>query len=152
MRVEVDQSGKIELTQKPTVVAMANGRRYSIRIAAQAKRDVFKELEKRYPTRSPTTHKLLIFATLLYLLLRNHIKTLDTVIVDVEYQGHMSKVKEHLLNLFRRHRIEVAPEVIDYRPIGKKSPAHDLAIKAFRGKVLPDKEVTAEEVLAEFRK
>gem|GEM_PF-5755714 len=35
--------------------------------------------------------------------------------------------------------------------VGKKSPAHDLAIKVFKVKASPDREVSAQEVLAEFR-
>jgi hypothetical protein len=42
--------------------------------------------------------------------------------------------------------------VINFHRIGKRSPAHDLAIKVFKGKVPPDREISAKEVLKEFRK
>jgi hypothetical protein len=93
---------------------------------------------------------MLVFSTLLFLLLKDHIYRLSRVTVDVEYDGHSATIKEHVLNLFRRHRIMLDPEMLHFRRIGKKSPAHDLALKVFNYKVLPSQKITAEEVLAEF--
>jgi hypothetical protein len=44
MDVEIDQSGKVEQTDRPTAIALANGIRFSILISAQAKTEVFDEL------------------------------------------------------------------------------------------------------------
>jgi hypothetical protein len=66
VRVEVDQSGKVELTQHPTVLAFANGIQFSIFVSAQAKREILEELEKRRPTNNSTHHHILVFATLLF--------------------------------------------------------------------------------------
>ncbi len=152
MQAEVDQSGKIEWTQKPTVVALSNGIHSSVMISAKDKRYLLKELARRQPARNRTMHRLLVFATLLFILLKENINRLDQIVVEDEYQGHSPTIKEHILNLFRRHKKEVDPQKIIFRRIGKSSPAHDLAITVFRGKSLPSRKLKAAEVLTEFRK
>lgn len=150
MQVEVDQSGKVEVTQKATVLALAGEVNFSLLLSAEVKRKVLAELERRRPDRSRTMHRMLVFSTLLFLLLKDHIHKLNRIIVDVEYDGHSATIKEHVLNLFRRRRMMLDPEMLHFRRIGKKSPAHDLALKVFNYKVSPSQKVTAEEILAEF--
>jgi hypothetical protein len=150
MHAEVDQSGKIEWTQKPTALALANGTRFSIFVSAKTKRDIFNALKLRRPDRGEAKLHILVFATLLFLLLKDHISRLDGVVVDVEYQGHDRAIKEHFLNLCRRHKIKTPPYLLSFHLVGKKSPAHDLAIAVFRGDVKADVEIRVEEVLAEF--
>lgn len=150
MRVEVDQSGKIEWTQKPTALALANGIRYSVFISAKAKREVLEELERRRPTNNRTNHHLLVFATLLFLLLRDQLPRLTQVVVDVEYHGHDARIKEHFLNLCRRHNIQIDRHVISFHRVGKKSPAHNLAIAVFRGDTTPSREIQAHHLLREI--
>src|SRR6266545_4282029 len=104
MNVEVDQSGKVEWTQKPTALALANGTRFSIFISATAKREIFNALKRKKAERSETKLHILVFATLLFLLLKDRISRLESVTVDVEYVGHSAAIKEHFLNLCRRHK------------------------------------------------
>jgi hypothetical protein len=152
VRVEIDQSGKVEWTQKPTVLAFANGTRFSVFISARDKRILLKELEQTKPERSRTMQRVLVFATLLFILLREHIDKLAQVVIDDEYQGHSPTIKEHLLNLLRRSKKRIDPHTIAFQRIGKHSPAHDLAINVFRGTVPASRKLSASEVLAEFRK
>lgn len=150
MRVEVDQSGKVEWTQKPTVLALANGTQFSVLVSAQTKREVLVELEKKRPTNNSTNHHLLFFSTLLFLLLADQLSKLTHIVVDVEYHGHDGRIKEHFLNLCRRHNIQVEPQAISFHRVGKKSPAHNLAIAVFRGEVKPDRVLQAKEILREL--
>lgn len=110
MQVEVDQSGKIEWTQKPTVLAFANGKHFSIFLSAQAKRAILKEVANRRPNRSRTMHRLLVFATLLYILLKDHVDNINLVKLDIEYTEHEATIREHVLNLFRRRKRVVNPD------------------------------------------
>ena len=126
------------------------GHVFSIFISAKAKREIFSELKRKRVSRSETKLHILVFATLLFLLLKDHISRLESVIVDVEYHGHDRSIKEHFLNLCRRHRIKVPSSFSAFTLVGKKSPAHDLAIQVFRGKTKADKEINASEVLGEF--
>ena len=152
MRVEVDQSGRVDETNKPTVLALANGMSFTIRLSGRAKREILSDLRRRRK-RKPVqkTLYILIFATLVYLLLKEHIEKLSTVVIDTELMGHEGDIKAHIVNLFLRHGKEVKPDVFQFRQIGKKSPAHALAIKVFRGKERADREIGVDEVLAHFK-
>lgn len=150
MRVEVDQSGKVEKSQQVTVLAFSNGTHYSVLVSVQTKRIVLEELARRRPERTRTNHHLLFFTTLLFLLLADHLSRISTLIIDVEYHGHDGRIKEHLLNLCRRHHIPFDPQSISFHRVGKKSPAHDLAIAVFRGERKPHRELYPEEILREI--
>lgn len=150
MRVDVDQSGRVDRTDQPTVLALANGSRYTIRISAAAKREVIKTL--RQGGQSGKTLYILMFSTLLYLLLVEKIDSLSSVVIDTELLGHEPTIKVHVLNLFRRRGKTIESEVLTFRQIGKHSPAHATAIGVFRREIMPDREITAQELLAEFEK
>jgi len=87
---------------------------------------------------------------LLYLLLRDHLEGLALAIIDPEYPGFEPVIKNRILTLCLRQGVKVYKDHLTFQLVGKKSPAHDLAIKVFKGKALPDQEISAEEVLAEF--
>lgn len=129
---EVDLSGKVENVEEPTVLALANGLKFSIYLSGQTKKEVLDELRRRNPSRSPTKIHIQIFATLLFILLRDHILQLQSVLIDSEYQGHEVLIKEHLFNLFHKQGIMVEPASINILKLNKQSPAHNLAICAFR--------------------
>ncbi len=150
MQVEIDQSGKIEWTQKPTVLALSNDMRFSILIPANEKRKILLALRQRRSRWSRTFINVSVFSTLLYLLLKDHIGKLSFIVIDPEYQGHEPMIKDRIMTLCRRKGIEVHKDQLTFQRVGKKSPAHNLAIKVFRGKVPPDREISAKEVLAEF--
>jgi len=156
MRAEIDQSGKFDQTDKPTVLALANDIEFSVRVSAVEKRKCFQILRsQRSDKNRRTTLYVLLFATLVYLLLREHVHRLDSIVIDTEFSGHEGTIKTHLHNLFNRQGVLVPSTAISFRQIGKSSPAHDLAIRVFRGKQLPDREIDAREmreILREFRK
>ncbi|GAB4462602.1 MAG: hypothetical protein Kow00120_29380 [Anaerolineae bacterium] len=148
--VEVDQSGRVDETNRATVLALADGMAYSVAISAGDKRECIQALRGRRWGKDPTTLYVLLFATLLYLLLREHAGKLDRVIIDTEYPGHEAIIKGHVLNLFQRSGVRVDPMIFSFQQVGKKSPAHALGARVFRGKAAPDRRLTAAEVLAEF--
>lgn len=149
MSFEVDQSGKIGDTKVLTVLALTNDVSHTIAILANSKRACLHELRKR--GKSGTRLYVDLFAVALFFLLRDHIARLPEVTIDVEYPGHSRTVKEHLLNLLHRAGESVSPERIAFRRIGKASPAHHKAIAVYRGQKEPDRIVSAEELLGEFR-
>jgi len=149
MHTDIDMSGRIEETNLPTVLALANGISYTIRISARDKRILLAALKKLRPKRSATLHHVLVFSTLVFYLLREHASALHQVTIDLEYSGYEASIKEHILNLCQRYRLTLRCEIVSQQ-VGKKSPAHDLAIKVYRGKRNADRVVTAEELLREF--
>jgi uncharacterized membrane-anchored protein YjiN (DUF445 family) len=150
MQVEVDQSGKVENSRMATVLAFANGKRRAISIPATVKRKSIRELRQRGQKGSSFYYQ--IFATGLYLLLKDDITRINRLIVDVEYRRKDAIIREHLLNLFRRAGKKVDADQIQFARITKKSPAHRAAIQVLRGQKKPEHTVTIEELLKEFPK
>ena len=77
MQVEVDQSGKVEQTNKVTVLAFANGVEWSILISASQKRKVLAVLKERRPQWSTRLTIVYVFSVLVYLLVKDHIEVIE---------------------------------------------------------------------------
>ena len=148
MRVEVDQSGRFENTSQDTVVAFSNGECFSILIPARVKRACIERMRRR-GIKPPRT-QVLLFATALYLLLKEHIHHIDLVEIDQEYVGHEHLINQHVRNLFARAGVRVYQDKFRFVLVGKKSPAHKVAIETFRGRRQPDKVIFLEEMLVEL--
>jgi hypothetical protein len=148
MNVEVDQSGKIGDTKVPTALAFSNTKSHAILIPATVKRACLQELRRQ--GKSGTTLYMQLFATGLYLLLKDHIQGLTLIIIDVEYPGYNAMIKQHLVNLMWRAGIAVPTARIQFQHIGKKSRAHQHAKAVFLGVAKPNKVITLDEILAEF--
>ncbi len=142
-------SGRIEETNRPTVIAVANDISSTILISAREKRLLLKELKKRRPGRSAKLHHVLVFSTLVFYLIREHLGEFQQITIDLEYQGHEASIKEHVLNLCYRYGLKVKGEIV-FLQVGKKSPAHEKAIAVYRGKARADRIITAREILREL--
>ena len=136
MKIQIDQSSKIEYTSKNTVIAFSNGRQKSLLIKASDKRkleEIFREIKR------PEIFVYKTFAVLVYLLIRADLKDIQEIIIDQEYQGKEPIIKDFLLQIIRKnHKNAVGKEEIFFSCIGKKSRAHQKALQTFQGKIKPD--------------
>ncbi len=130
MRIEIDQSGKIENTNRPTIIAYSNKNNDVLLISAKDK----KEIQKYF--RNLGKPKLFIYLTFIVIvsyLIKDHIKNGDQIIIDREYPGYekliSKKVKEIIVENSNTKDISVY-----ISQIGKKSNAHDLAWKELQSK------------------
>lgn len=141
----IDQSGKIEDTNKLTVIAFANGKVKSLKITAVEKQKLIKVMrEMDYPKK---VFIFKIFACLIYVLLKDEKwHSGDALIIDREYKGHEGIIKDVLLHLFRE--TNNGEPAIQFSEVGRKSLAHLKAIAVFRGEVKPDIIVKAGDVLS----
>jgi hypothetical protein len=73
------------------------------------------------------------FAILIFLLIAKHFKkkTLQ-IVIDREYPGYDKLIKQFIVEICLKKGIRLDPRLIHFSAIGKKSKAHDIAIKAFR--------------------
>lgn len=128
MRVEIDQSGKLEDTNRLTVIALSTGKTIGI-IARekQALQKYFRQINKRRQYIYKT------FAILVFLIIKSGEK-LDEIVIDREYPGQEPLIKSYLLELLRSVDYPIHKRSIIFRSIGKKSMAHALAYKAFQNK------------------
>jgi hypothetical protein len=91
-----------------------------------------------------------LFALGLYFLVAPHIAQIDAIYVDVEYPGQDDAIRRHLLNYLKRDKLALHGLRIGFTFVGKKSPAHKLALATFRGELPADQRVTLEMILAKF--
>ena len=144
MGYQIDQSGKIERTNKTTVVALANDNLKSIKITAVEKQRLLAALKEiEYPK---TNYVYRVFATLIFILTRN--EKLETLEIDKEYPGHESVIKDMFIHLYSHYNLKM-PEIA-FTLVGKKSSAHKIALPTFQAKLKPTVIVRAEEVLKMF--
>jgi hypothetical protein len=130
MKYQIDQSGKIEQTNKITVIAFSNSKHGSVKLAARNKRylqDIYRQAGK------PKSYILQVFSALLYLLFEKHKLEKTMVIIDKEYMGHEALIKSYLIQLAdKRNKIKLSPENIGFGFVGKGSNVHGVASKAFK--------------------
>ncbi len=141
MPYQIDQSGKIEQTNRHTVVTLANGHTKTVRISAAEKQRLIKAMIiLDYPIRN---YAYKIFAALSFLLIRQF--PLSFVQIDTEYTGHSANIKQIIEQLMEID-FKKCPE-IEFGFIGKKTNAHLMGIAVYRGERLVDMTVQAKDIL-----
>lgn len=134
MIYKIDQSGKIEQTEKDTVLAAVNSKEYSVIVIAKDKR----RLQESFRLAGkPELFIYAVFATILAKLIKS--LTSKNVIVDKEYSGQTKIIEKMIKNLDEKI-------IITWKTIGKNSSAHELAYKTFKGKLRANKRLTYEEI------
>ncbi len=129
---EVDQSGKIEDTSRDTVLALANGVRFSVLIPSTVKRECVQSLREQ--GLSGQTLYFQMFATALFFLLKDKLHQVSTIIIDEEYTGKNDQIMEHLTNLLWRQGITIEAERVQFQLIRisgaglRESHPHDVTI------------------------
>ena len=117
-RIYIDQSGKIEETGKPTVLAFSNSSNGSLIISAKHKRDVQRIYRERGRAKIYTIQ---VFSAMIYLLLEKHRISDKPVMIDLEYEGREGLIKTYILQLVRKRRkIKLSPFDLGFIGIGKK--------------------------------
>ncbi len=142
MKVEIDQSGKIEDTNRDTVIAFANGRRRAVLITSKTKRrlqEVYRQIGQ------PRVFVINTFCAGLALLLKKELKSGDIVLIDEEYSGYEQLIEA----LLRKMLGEKHDPNISFMQVGKSSPAHILAVSVYRGALKADRLLTFEELYKE---
>lgn len=137
MKIEIDQSGKIEDTHHDTIIAYTNGQTKSLKIPSGTKRDIQKLFRKIGEPRSYVIHT---FTTLIYLLIADELDELTDVVIDIEYPGFESVISR-LLTIICQGEKGIVPDIY-FKLVGKRSKAHKTALKVFRGKSKSDQEIS----------
>ena len=141
MRVEVDQSGKVEQLDCDTVLAFSNSEQYAVLLPKSLKRRIF--LHYRSRTKQ---FRYKLFAICLYYCLKDYLQHLTLVMIDCEYTGKEQLIKSFLLGFIRTSWKECDGKLIRFGLIGKQSNAHAVAIDVFRGNRKPNKILSEPEI------
>ena len=94
MRIEVDQSGKIEQLNFDTYIAFSNHEEYCIKFSRKIKKEVIYEYK---PKVSQIIQRL--FAICIFYCLENYVKKEELITIDLEYVGWESDIKTYLIPL-----------------------------------------------------
>ncbi len=146
----VNLSGKLKSPQSPSVLALAGSKNFTLMISAEEKKVIFDRLKKERPGSSLIRHRIQVYATMIFVLLKNRVADVDQVRIDVEYTGYEAAIKEHLLNLLRRRNISASAKKITVSRLMPGDAAASLARKVLQGKQKPDGWMTAKDILDEF--
>lgn len=144
---EVDQSNKIECSGY-TALALTNDKDYTIRISGREKWAVMAYLTRRRRG-SRKFNRLRLFAVALYYLLQE-LPAGEQVTIDTEYTGHEQDIRSMLLNLLWRDDPDFDADRITFGYVGKKSPAHKMALAVYRRKAKADRTLKADDLLRQI--
>jgi len=86
------------------------------------------------------------FSVLVYILIKDRLKSTDDVYIDREYEGYNKLIKQIIIDLYEDNGNAAEKPSLHFANIGKKSRAHFLAINAYRKKKA-DLKVTSGDVL-----
>ncbi|MEK9143405.1 MAG: hypothetical protein AAB481_02140 [Patescibacteria group bacterium] len=98
MNVQIDQSNKVEQTEKDTVIALSNGVKFSVLIRAKDKRVIQNEFRLRGQPRNFT---IFTFSMLLVFLLKK-VKPRVPIVIDLEYKDKENIIREKLILYSKR--------------------------------------------------
>lgn len=143
MKIEIDQSGKVEKTSKPTVIGFSNSFQRTILISAKEKQKLQREFRK---IGKPKAFIYQTFNVMIFILIKDYAKKLDSIIIDKEYPGKEQDIKLQIYSLFAKHQITIEPKIIIFKEIGKKSNAHNISYLAYK-KRKADIIISAKDVL-----
>lgn len=130
MRIEIDQSGKLENTNVSTAVGFSNGKSKSIIISSREKiklQKYFRDIGKR------RIYIYFSFSALIYLLIKSE-KSIEEMIIDTEYPGQEPLIKNYIVNLCGASKKKFDKRQLYFKQIGKKSRAHYISITSYRTK------------------
>jgi len=145
MKVEIDQSGKIEKTSRHTYLAFSNHEHFVVKISSTEKR----KLQRYFRTIGKSRLFVYItFAALITLILKKLKSKSCQIIIDVEYPGRNNQIK-HFIKTFSPMLLA---DDISFCRIGKKSRAHFLAYGTAIRKLRPDLVVNADQILMIIKK
>ncbi len=142
MSYQIDQSGKIEQTERNTVIACINSQEITILLKKSEKRKLQKvfislEMKKFFP--------YLTFAALLALLIKK-LKPKTKIIIDKEYFGHEGLIEDKVKIYLEQLGLTNLPQ-IEWGHVGKLSKAHNLGYLVAINKKKPNLTVDSKEIM-----
>lgn len=143
MKIEIDQSNKVEQTSKSTVVAFSDGINRSIELSSKEKQILqkyFRSIGK------PRLFVLLTFCALVYMLVESFLDSNLEMAIDREYTGYDQLIKQKIIGFARIFRKKLDKSQITFREIGKKSAAHQLAYFSAQKKIF-NQRITAKQIV-----
>lgn len=142
---QIDQSGKIEQTNKDTVICLANGTWDTILIKAATKRSLLEVFRRNG---QPRNYILFTFCASLAILIERNIGV-GRIVIDREYYGKEPIIKKLLEEMSKKIKEKAT---LEFGLVGKTSRADFIAGEVFSGKIKPKTLITKKELLKQIKK
>lgn len=146
MAYQIDQSGKIEQTNKDTVIAYSNDTQYSILIPRRLKRKV-QEVFRLHGFTSLFIYYL--FSVGVYYLIES-IERISDITIDTEYPSKDKTIRGFLHGFLEKNR--KPSHNIHFARIGNRPKAHYAAKDVFDKKIKPDRILGLKEIIRILKK
>lgn len=130
MKVEIDQSGKIEYTSVSTVVADSLGN--TVLVKSTTKQYILQLYRSQNKPRLYIFH---LFSLLLAILIQSSFHARQIYVIDKEYQGHEEVIAGLVIKYARILGFSLGRNQLKFALVGKKSLSHEFANKRFRRKI-----------------
>lgn len=137
MKIEIDQSGKIEETNKNTILAFSNGEKNVIVITANIKRQL-QEIFRRQGQ-----PKLFIYRTFtagIFLLVKPYLGKITDITIDIEWTGKERLISDIFSEFIQKNNLPEKP-ILHFQLLGKESKAHILAWNIYKALVRKSKKM-----------
>ncbi len=144
MKIEIDQSGRVEYTSTSTTLADSVGNSIVVRSTnKQYMQKVYREAQK------PRMYVLEIFSLMMaFLISETYSSTMqNTYIIDSEYIGREQEIKTYLFRFLKRLNCPLKPDMVTFGHIGKKSKAHMYAYASYKDRSKATIELSIEKML-----
>lgn len=138
VRAEVDCVGRLDDLTCDTVLSISAGLSFSIVLPAKEKQNALLSIQKGEPGWGITRCRVYLYTLLLFMLIKDYIRKIDIIVIDPEYIGYESQIKDTLLQLLRRLDRNVNKEKIKFERIDRKSTARIIAARVYKGDEHPD--------------
>lgn len=142
MIIQINQSNKIEKTNKDSIIGLANEVSFTILLKRKIKRRLQEDFRKQGKPRLFVYRTFI--ASVILLIKYAKLKNISKIIIDLEYFGKDKLLKSIFLEMWSRFFSEI-PE-ISFERVGKKSKVHDVCYFTMKGKYKVNKILEYKEI------
>ncbi len=142
MIIKINQSNKIEKTDKDTIIGLANSISFTVLVKRKIKRRLQEDFRREGKPRVFVYRTFI--ASIVLLIKYANLKNITKIIIDLEYFGQDKILKSMLLEMWSKFFTEI-PE-ISFERVGKKSKVHDVCYFTMKGKYKVSKVLDYDEI------
>ncbi len=142
MIIQINQSNKIEKTNKDSIIGLANDVSFTVLLKRKIKRKLQEDFRKQGKPRLFVYRTFI--ASVVLLIKYAKLKNISKIIIDLEYFGKDKLLKSIFLEMWTRFFSEI-PE-ISFERVGKKSKVHHICYFTMKGKYKVNKVLEYKEI------
>ncbi len=129
MKIEIDQSGKVEETARITVIGDSKGNIITIK---SKDKQIIQEIYRK--EKQPRKFVIQLFSLLTTFLIAKTIDNSITYSIDTEYPNKEEEITSLILYFSEILNIKISRHQIQFKRIGKSSLAHKTSHKGYKEK------------------